>query len=600
MRRYLVPVAIGALVLAFWFNPDSQEIAAGVAIFLFGMLMLEDGFKLLSGGLLERMLERATGSTFRAIGFGIVSTTILQSSSLVSVITISFLSAGLMSLIGGVGIIFGANIGTTTGAWLVAGLGLKVNIAAYAMPMIAVSIILVFQKAKPLRGIGYALGGLGFLFLGIHHMKEGFEAFRDQIDLLRFALPGLLGLVVYTLLGTAATVIMQSSHATMVLILTALAAGQITYENALALAIGANIGTTITAIIGSLSANFQGKRLALAHLIFNVITAAVALLFIAPLRDIVDQFSAVVGIAPNDFALKLAVFHTIFNVLGVLLMLPLLTRLIAFLERRIVEPTPDLSRPRYLNEAVDAFPQTIESALRKEVLHLYDNAMELVLHGLNLHRHEIFETDSVVETVKGSRNPSDLDIDESYERRVKTLYSAIVEFTTRVGEKRLAPEINEQVQALRDVSGKVVQAVKAVKHLRKNILRYTVRPEGVVTELYDNLRTEIARIIVEIRKLGLAEPEDRSALWLDQERAQIEEDARSTTRRIDALIRSGELTAGAATSFLNDSGYAYEAMRALIEAARSFYIERDNAMAEVERLLTLDEDELQEDVTTFV
>ena len=600
MKRYLVPVAIGALILAFWLSPDSQEIAAGVAIFLFGMLMLEDGFKLFSGGLLERMLQRATGSTLRAISFGIVSTTVLQSSSLVSVITISFLSAGLMSLMGGVGIIFGANIGTTTGAWLVAGLGLKVNIAAYAMPMIAVSIILVFQQAKYLRGIGYALGGLGFLFLGIHHMKEGFEAFRDQIDLLRFAVPGILGLIVYTLLGTSATVIMQSSHATMVLILTALAAGQITYENALALAIGANIGTTITAIIGSLSANFQGKRLALAHLIFNVITAAVALLFIAPLRDIVDQISAFVGIAPDDFALKLAVFHTIFNVLGVVLMLPLLTRLITFLERRIVEPTPDLSRPKYLNKAVDAFPQTIESALRKEVLHLYENVMELILHGLNLHRHEIFETDSVVETVKGSRTPSDLDIDESYERRVKTLYSAIVEFTTRVGEKRLAPEINEQVQALRDVSSHIVKAVKAVKHLRKNILRYTVRPEGVVTELYDNLRTEIARIIVEIRKLDLAEPEDRSALWLDQERAQIEEDARSTTRRIDALIRNGELTADAATSFLNDSGYAYEAMRSLIEAARSFYIERDSAMAEVERLLTLDEDELQEDVTIVV
>ena len=244
MKRYYLPIAVGALLLAFWVSPDAQEIAAGVAIFLFGMLMLEDGFKLFGGGALERVLERATASTPRAILFGIISTTLLQSSSLVSIVTISFLSAGLISLVGGVGIIFGANIGTTTGAWLVAGLGLKVNIAAYAMPMIALSIVLVFQKSKPLRGIGYALAGLGFLFLGIHHMKEGFDAFKDQIDLTRFALSGLLGLFVYSLIGTAATVIMQSSHATMVLILTALAAGQISYENALALAIGANIGTT--------------------------------------------------------------------------------------------------------------------------------------------------------------------------------------------------------------------------------------------------------------------------------------------------------------------------------------------------------------------
>ena len=594
MTRYYLPIVIGGLLLAFWFSPDAQEIAAGVAIFLFGMLMLEDGFKQFGGGALERILERATGSTPRAISFGILSTTLLQSSSLVSVITISFLSAGLITLIGGVGIIFGANIGTTTGAWLVAGLGLKINIATYAMPMIALSIVLVFQKSKPLRGIGYALAGLGFLFLGIHHMKEGFDAFKDQLDLTRFALTGLLGLFVYSLVGTTATVVMQSSHATMVLILTALAAGQISYENALALAIGANIGTTITAIISSLGANFQGKRLALAHLIFNMATAIVALVFLAPLRDSVDWISDAVGIAPGDFAMKLAVFHTIFNVLGVALMLPFLSRLIAFLERRITEPVPDVSRPRYLNEAVDEFPQTLEIALRKEVLHLYENATELILHGLNLHRDQLFETTDVAALVRKSRSPVELDIDEGYERHVKTLYAAIVEFTTRAGDKRLAPEIADRVYAMRDVASDIVQAVKSVKHLRKNILRYTIRPQNVVTELYDGLRTEIARIVVEIRKLDMADPEDRSALWLDQERARIEEDARSTSKRVDALIRTGKLSAVAATSFMNDSGYAYGAMRDLINVARSYYIERDSAMAELERLLSLDEEELDE------
>ena len=594
MTRYYLPVAIGTLLLAFWFSPDAQEIAAGVAIFLFGMLMLEDGFKLFGGGAMERVLERATGSTPRAIVFGIVSTTLLQSSSLVSVITISFLSAGFISLIGGVGIIFGANIGTTTGAWLVAGLGLKVNIAAYAMPMIALSIVLVFQKSKALRGIGYALAGLGFLFLGIHHMKEGFDAFKDQIDLTRFALSGLIGLFVYSLIGTIATVIMQSSHATMVLILTALAAGQISYENALALAIGANIGTTITAIIGSLGANFQGKRLALAHLVFNVVTALVALVLISPLREMVDWISESVAIASDDYAMKLAVFHTVFNVLGVALMLPVLHRLIGFLERRIEEPLPDVSRPHFLNEAVDEFPQTLEIALRKEVLHLYENASELILHGLNLHRDQIFATDDIAGTVRKCRAVIELDIDEGYEHRVKTLYSAIVEFTTRAGGKRLAPEIANRVYALRDVASDIVQAVKSIKHLRKNILRYTTRPQGAVTELYDGLRIQIARIAIEIDKLGRAAPEDRSALWLDQERVQIEDAARKTTERVDELIRRGELSATAATSFLNDSGYAYNAMRDLIEAARSYYIERDSAMAEIERLLSLEDDELEE------
>ena len=595
MRRYLVPVVIGALLITFWISSDAQEIAAGVAIFLFGMLMLENGFKLLTGGTLERILEHATLSTSRAIAFGIFATTLVQSSSLVSVITISFLSAGLISLAGGIGLIFGANIGTTTGAWLVAGLGLKVDIASYAMPMIAVSIVLVLQKSNFLKGIGYAFGGLGFLFLGIHHMKEGFDAFKEQIDLSRFALPGITGLVVYSVLGAIATFVVQSSHATMVIILTALAAGQITYDNALALAIGANIGTTITAIVGSLGANFQGRRLALAHLIFNTVTAGAALMFIAPLRAMVDLVSAAVGIAPTDYAMKLAVFHTIFNVLGVMLLAPLMAQLIRYLERRIKEPVADISRPRYLNEAVDEFPETLESALRNEVLHLYQNAVDLILQGLNLHRDQVYETDNVERTVRGSRTRIEIDIDDGYQRRVKTLYSAIVDFTSRSGVQRLSPEMADRIYELRDVAADIVQAVKSVKHLRKNVLRYTTKPQGAVTRLYDGLRGEIARILTEVHKLELAAPEERTVLWLDQERVMVEEDERLANRRVDDLIRTGELKADQATSFLNDSGYAYAAMRELIEAARKYYGERGSAAAEVERILELDVGEVSTD-----
>ena len=595
MTRYYVPVSIGLLIFAFWLKPEFQEIAAGVAIFLFGMLMLEDGFKLLGGGILERLLQNATRSIPRSLLFGGLATTLLQSSSLVSVITISFLSAGLISLTGGIGVIFGANIGTTTGAWLVAGFGLKVNIAAYAMPMIALSIILVFQKSKRLRGLGYVLAGLGFLFLGIHHMKEGFEAFKEQIDLTRFALPGIVGLLVYTLIGAAATVIMQSSHATMVLVITALASNQISYENAIALAIGANIGTTITAILAALSANFQGKRVAAAHLIFNVTTAAVALILIVPMTQSVDWVSARIGIASEDYALKLAVFHTVFNVLGVALMLPWMQKLVAVLERQIVEPTADVSRPHFLTEAVEQFPQTLETALRKEVFHLYQNAEELILHGLNLHRHQIYDAPSVAYVVRHSRKPTDLDLEERYERRVKTLYAAIVDYTSRASSGRFDPETTDRIYALRDVASSIVQAVKSVKHLRKNVLRYTTRNQGTVTELYDSLRTEIARIILEIHKLSVADPEIRSALWLEQERAQIEEDARATTRRIDSLIRSHELNPVAATSFMNDSVYAYGAMRELIQAARTYFVEQDKAMAEVEQLLSLDDEVLGKD-----
>jgi len=597
MKRFSLPVILALLVVGFWISSDFQVIAAGVAVFLFGMLMLEDGFKQYAGGLLERVLCATTDSVPKSLAFGIVSTTAMQSSSLVSVIVISFLSAGLISLNAGVGIIFGANIGTTTGAWLIAGFGLKVNISTYAMPLLALGAVLAFQKSKHARGAGYVLAGLGFLFLGIHFMKEGFETFQDQVDLTRLALSGVIGLVVYTLAGAFATVVMQSSHATMVLVITALAAGQITYENALALAIGANIGTTITAVIGALSANYQGKRLALAHVVFNVATALIALIFIAPLRDLVDFVSSTAGIRDDDFALKLAVFHTVFNVLGVAIMLPVQSRLVGMLAKAIKATTPDFSQPRYLYEAVDQFPDTIEVAMEKEVKHLYENAVELITHGLNLHRHNLFAADDVAAVVTASREPFDFDLDASYEKRVKTLYSAIIEFATRVGSKDLPPKTMRRVYDLRDIAGMIVRAIKAIKHLRRNTSHYTSYSQGAVTDIYNGLRIDIARILVEIRKMDLAGADDRTSLWMDEELAQIEQDQRDRTRKVEQLLRAGALNPEAASSFLNDSGYAYDAMRDLVGAARAYYVEKDSAVAEVERIISMDDEDLRQDLT---
>lgn len=241
--------------------------------------------------------------------------------------------------------------------------------------------------------------------------------------------------------------------------------------------------------------------------------------------------SAGVGIADTDTALKLAVFHTIFNVLGVAIMLPLLRRLIAFLEKTIAQPAEDLSKPKFLSEAVDEFPQTIEIAMRREVKHLYDNAVELIVHGLNLHRHELFEAKDIAAMVEASRTQVEFDIDERYEARIKTLYAAIVEFATRVGAKDLPEDVVDEIYNMRDVSDRVVRAVKAVKHLRRNATQYTEKPQGVITDLYNVLRTQIARILVEIGKLDLTDPEDRSSLWLDQERVQVESDAQAPTAR---------------------------------------------------------------------
>ncbi|MCD6432600.1 MAG: Na/Pi cotransporter family protein, partial [Sulfurimonas sp.] len=391
LKRIFLPSILIVLAYGFWISPDFKEIAAGVAIFLFGMVTLEEGFKVFSGGVLEKILQKSTDKLYKSIGFGFVVTAIMQSSSLVSVLTISFIGAGLIGLTQGIGIIFGANIGTTTGAWLMAGFGLKVKISAYAMPMLIFGVILIFQKAKALKGIGYILTGLGFLFLGIHYMKDGFEAFKNTVDLASFAVDGFKGILIFVGVGILATVVMQSSHATIVLILAALAAGQITYENSLALTIGANIGTTITAVIGSLSSNIDGKRLAGAHFVFNVVTAVVAIAFMSPIMDGVNAISGFLGIASDNHTLKLAVFDTLFKVMGVIMFIPFVNKLVSFLETVLKSSdnkveADDIDGARYLNDSALELPATAMASILRETKHLYDNAFEIIAHGLNVKR----------------------------------------------------------------------------------------------------------------------------------------------------------------------------------------------------------------------
>ena len=595
LKRIILPTILLVLAYGFWVSSDFKEISAGVAIFLFGMLALEEGFKAFTGGTLESILRKSTNSYWKSLSFGIASTTLMQSSSLVSVITISFLSAGLITLVAGIGIIFGANIGTTTGAWLIAGLGLKVKISAYAMPMLVFGVILVFQKSKSLKGIGYILTGLGFLFLGIHHMKEGFEAFKSTIDLTQFAVSGYPGLFLFAGIGIFATVVMQSSHATLVLILTALAAGQITYENALALAIGANVGTCITAVLGSLSANVEGKRLAGAHLIFNVSTGVIAIVFINQFLWGVESISGLVGIGATDYTMKLAVFHTLFNLAGVMLMSPLIGHMARFLEKTLRTKETTAVEPKYLNDAVLEFPDATMEAVRKETLHLYDNALELIAHGVDLHREEIFSDTDLEQVVSEKRKVIAIDIDKVYERNVKVLYGAIVAFISEA-QSKMTSEYSEDLYAMRTAGRHIVESVKDIKHLNKNLAVFAVSENDHIRGEYNQFRLQIGTILRELG--GLREealgPENMGLLNLDSLIAEAEEGDVVSNGSLDRMIRKGLITPEMATSVMNDSAYTYDVSMKLIEMGGILFAARAMDLREAQQSMQLDDKEMDD------
>jgi len=595
LNRIILPTILLVLAYGFWVSSDFKEISAGVAIFLFGMLALEEGFKAFTGGTLESILRKSTNRYWKSLSFGIASTTLMQSSSLVSVITISFLSAGLITLVAGIGIIFGANIGTTTGAWLIAGLGLKVKISAYAMPMLVFGVILVFQKSKAMKGIGYILAGLGFLFLGIHHMKEGFEAFKSTIDLTQFAVSGYPGLFLFAGIGIFATVVMQSSHATLVLILTALAAGQITYENALALAIGANVGTCITAVLGSLSANVEGKRLAGAHLIFNVSTGVIAIVFINQFLWGVESISAAVGIGATDYTMKLAVFHTLFNLAGVMLMSPLIGHMARFLEKSLRTKETTGVEPKYLNDAVLEFPDATMEAVRKETLHLYDNALELLAHGVSLHRHEIFSEEELEGIVKQKRKAIAIDIDTVYERNVKVLYGAIVAFISEA-QSKITSEYSEDLYALRTAGRHILESVKDIKHLNKNLAVYAVSENDHIRGEYNQFRLQVGTILRELGALReeALDPENMGLLNLDALIAEVEEGDVVSNGSLDRMIRKGLITPEMATSVMNDSAYTYDVSMKLIEMGGILFAARAMDLREAQQSMQLDDKEMDD------
>ena len=461
------------------------------------------------------------------------------------------------------------------------------------MPMLVFGVLLIFQKSKALNGIGYILAGLGFLFLGIHFMKEGFEAFKETIDLSAFAIPGYRGLFIYTAIGIFATVVMQSSHATLVLIITALSAQQITYENGLALAIGANVGTTITAIIGSMSANIQGKRLAGAHLVFNLTTALIAILFMQQFVQIVDATSTAVGIADDDYTLKLAVFHTIFNLVGILAMIPFINMMVRWLEKTFKEKEPPIELPKYLTESALEFADTAVEAVRQETLHLYDNAVEIIADVIGFTASEIDSGADLEQLLRSKRKIQEIDIDARYDKSIKGIFSAIISFISQV-KFNWQLEQSGDLHWLRRASRNIVEAIKSTKHLQKNLLKFSQSENEYAVREYQNIRLNLALLLRELEGIRHEPDPDIKILSMDSIKISMEEGDEKLNNEIDELIRSGKIVPETGTSLINDSSYLFETKKNLSEIFETIFVAHEREITKAERKLALDDDEIHE------
>ena len=592
-KNLFLLITLLILGIAFWIVPNFREISTGIAILLFGMVSLENGFKSFAEGPLKKILAKATSKFYKSFSIGMISTALLQSSSLISVITISFLSAGLLTLYQGIGIIYGANLGTTATAWLVATLGLKLDISALAMPMIVFGIVLYLQSRRALKGIGNILVGLGFFFFGIAIMKTGFQEYQDAFDFTAHSIEGIWGDLLFVVLGIVITVILQSSSATIAIILTILAVGQINYINALTLAIGANVGTTITAIIAAMASTIDGKRIAVAHFSFKIITGIIAFIFLKQLGWLVDHTATLLHIDQQNYTLKLAIFHTLFNLLGIILISPFTSPFVRFLEKHIKDKKHTPATPKYLNEAALAFPQAALQVMLKETKHLFNLCFEVIAHGLGLSRATMLDKK---EMKSQEQNISyDINIDDIYYSRIKNIYGQIIKFGIKAQKEYADAKYYFAMNSIMEANRYFIEVVKDVKDLQPNVLKHCNSENEIMRNEYNKIRKRIAkfiRLVFEYQEFISPKPlKEKEVSSLEEriiaERALLNNYIEKLKSKdilyngsLNELINEKALSSEMVTSLINDSRITNSINKHLIKAAQLLYLNTEVVLIE--------------------
>ena len=309
---------------------DILNILGALAFFIFGMKMMSDGIQKAAGGSLKRILGAMTKNNFLGVVSGFMVTTLVQSSSATTVMTVSFVNAGLVTLTQSAGILLGANIGTTITAWLVDQIGFKVDISVACLPLIALAVPMLFAKRKRIKFYGEFILGFAILFWGLHELKEAIPDLKGLEFLEAYADGGFLTNILFIGIGALLTVIVQSSSAAMTLTITLAASGIIPFEIAAAIVLGENIGTTITAWLASIPANVHAKRAARIHSLFNIIGVVwmiILISFFIDLPPIIQWINQTILLdntdilSPDGRGRGIAIFHTMFNVVNVAILI---------------------------------------------------------------------------------------------------------------------------------------------------------------------------------------------------------------------------------------------------------------------------------------
>lgn len=434
------------------------KLAAGIGLFLFAMYLLEESLRNLSGRNFKLFLQRITKNKIGAVGGGIIITGILQSSSMVTLMLLAFVGAGVFSMENAMAIILGANLGTTVNSWLIVSLGFKVNIEEIAYPAICLGgiFLILYGNHKSMKYISYFLFGFGLLFISLSFMKTAMESQVVDFDFSKYAQ---MPKIVFLLIGFLITLIVQSSSVTMALTLSALHAGVISFPIAAIIALGSETGTIIKIVLGAIGGNASKKRVVLGNLLFNIFITALVFLFLNPILSLITDTLNI-----KDPLIGLATFASLINFFAILIFLPILDLFTRFLE--LFFKDTDANTAAFISHATSNESETALDLLRMETKYFIHNSMLFNL--------ELFKID----TLSLRKNPDFKDINEKRNLFSKTeeekyeflkqlqgeIQAFYLEMRTKLEGEQQA-ELNQLISAVRSS----MHSVKSVKDIGTNI-----------------------------------------------------------------------------------------------------------------------------------
>lgn len=447
---------------------DLLRLIGSLALFLYGMKIMSEGLQKFAGDSLRKILTAMTTNRVTGVLTGVLITALIQSSSATTVMVVSFVNAGLLTLTQSIGVIMGANIGTTVTAWIISALGFKVDISAFALPLLAFAIPLFFSGKSSRKSIGEFIFGFSFLFMGLANLKNNAPDLGANPDMLAFVQNytdmGFFSILLFLIIGAVLTMIVQASAATMAITLIMCANGWIDYHLGVALVLGENIGTTITANLAALTGNTQARRAALAHLMFNIFGVAWVLIVFYPFTEAVSWFVVKVMHVTDPavaVSFKLAAFHTAFNISNTFIMI----WFVSLIEKTVcgIIRTKQEDEEYRLSYITGGMLSTSELSIlqaQKEITLFAERTSKM----FNMVKELLYEKNEDAFLKTYSRV-------EKYENISDRMEIEIANYLTQVAEGRLSSEGKEEIRILLRAVSEIESIADSCNNLARTIKR---------------------------------------------------------------------------------------------------------------------------------